>query len=90
MVTKSISLFGRELVRVERNRAGEFSYAFLDGGNDFVNSEKYLATSLENPVLMTVLALRARLYSQMQITHLGKDGKPIENSPYLTLLRQPN
>ena len=90
MVTKSISLFGRELVRVERNRAGEFSYSFLDGGNDFVNSEKYLATSLENPVLMTVLALRARLYSQMQITHLGKDGKPIENSPYLTLLRQPN
>jgi hypothetical protein len=90
MVTKSISLFGRELVRVERNRAGEFTYTFLDGGNDFVNSEKYLATSLENPVLMTVLALRSRLYSQMEIKHVDKNNKIIENSPYLTLLRQPN
>ena len=90
MVTKSISLFGRELVRVERNRDGAYSYTFLDGGNDFVNSEKYLATSLENPVLMTVLALRSRLYSQMEITHLNAQGKPIENSPYLKLLRQPN
>jgi hypothetical protein len=90
MVTKSISLFGRELVRVERNRAGEFTYTFLDGGNDFVNSEKYLVTSLENPVLMTVLALRSRLYSQMEIRHVDKNNKIIENSPYLTLLRQPN
>ena len=90
MVTKSISLFGRELVRVERNRAGEFTYTLLDGGNDFVNSEKYLATSLQNPVLMTVLALRSRLYSQMEIRHVDKDNKIIENSPYITLLRQPN
>jgi hypothetical protein len=90
MVTKSISLFGRELVRVERNRAGEFTYTLLDGGNDFVNSEKYLATSLQNPVLMTVLALRSRLYSQMEIRHVDKNNKIIENSPYLTLLRQPN
>lgn len=83
-------MFGRELVRVERNRAGEFTYTFLDGGNDFVNSEKYLATSLENPVLMTVLALRSRLYSQMEIRHVDKNNKIIENSPYLNLLRQPN
>lgn len=83
-------MFGCELVRVERNRAGEFSYTFLDGGNDFVNSEKYLATSLENPVLMTVLALRSRLYSQMEITHLDTKGNPIDNSPYLKLLKQPN
>lgn len=90
MVTKSISLFGRELVRVERNRSGQFSYTFLDGGNDFVNNDKYLLLSLENPVLMTVLALRARLYSQMKITHLDSRGKEIENSEVLKLLRQPN
>ena len=90
MVTKSISLFGRELVRVERNRAGEFSYTFLDGGNDFINGDKYLKTSLENPVLMTVCTIIARLYSQMRITHVDSNGKLIENSAVMKLLQQPN
>jgi hypothetical protein len=90
MVTKSISLFGRELVRVERNRAGEFSYTFLDGGNDFINGDKYLKTSLENPVLMTVCTIIARLYSQMRITHVDSNGKVIENSAVIKLLQQPN
>ena len=90
MVTKSISLFGRELVRVERNRAGEFSYTFLDGGNDFINGDKYLQMSLENPVLMTVCTVIARLYSQMRITHVDSNGKPIEKSEVIKLLQQPN
>jgi hypothetical protein len=90
MVTKSISLFGRELVRVERNRDGEFSYTFLDGGNDFINGDKYLKTSLENPVLMTVCTIIARLYSQMRISHVDSNGKVIENSAVIKLLQQPN
>jgi len=89
MVTKSISLFGRELIRVERNRAGQFSYSFLDG-NGFVNSDKYLDMSLNNPVLMTVILLRSRLYSQMKIKHIDSKGNEIKNSPYLKLLSQPN
>ena len=89
MVEKSISLFGREIIRVERNRQGEFSYSFLDG-NDFVNNEKYLELSLSNPVLNTIVSLRSSLYSQMRIKHLDKNGKEIENSPYLELLKNPN
>lgn len=90
MITKSISLFGRELFRVERNRAGQFSYTFLDGGNNFANAEKYLKESLNNPVLMTVVALRSRLYSQMEIKHINAKGEVIENSPVIALLNSPN
>jgi len=90
MVEKSIKLFGRTIFQVERNRAGEFSYQFLDGGNDFVNSDKYLAMSLDNPVLMTICAIRSALYSQMEIRHIDSNGKVIENSPYIKLLQQPN
>jgi hypothetical protein len=90
MVTKSISLFGRELFRVERNRAGEFSYSFIDGGTDFINSTKYLDMSLNNPVLMTICAIRSSLYSQMKIAHVDSKGNEIQNSPYLKLLKNPN
>lgn len=89
-VVKSVSFFGRELFRVERNRAGQFTYTFLDGGNDFVYNEKYLELSLKNPVLMTIIALRARLYSQMEIKHVNAKGQVIENSPYIKLLNSPN
>jgi hypothetical protein len=90
MVEKSFSLFGREIFRVERNRAGQFTYQFLDGGNDFINNDKYLAMSLNNPVLMTICAIRSALYSQMEIKHVDRNGKVIENSPYIKLLQQPN
>jgi len=90
MVVKSISLLGRELIRVERNRAGQFSYSFMDGGNTFAYSDKYLDMSLTNPVLMTIIALRARLYSQMEIKHVNSSGVVIENSPYVKLLSSPN
>ncbi len=89
MVTKSISLFGRELLRVERNRSGQFSYTFLDGSNSFVNNPQYLKYSLENPVLMTIISLRSRLYSQMEIKHYKNDVL-VQNSPYIALLNNPN
>jgi hypothetical protein len=89
MVEKSFSLFGRELFRVERNRLGEFSYSFLNG-EDFNHSTKYLEMSLSNPVLMTIISLRSKIYSQMRITHLDASGKEIQNSPCIKLLNQPN
>jgi len=89
-IVKSIlSRFGYQPI-VERNRAGVFTYMFLDGGNDFVNNEKYLELSLNNPVLMTIVALRSRLYSQMDIKHVNSKGVVIENSPYVKLLNSPN
>ena len=90
MIVKSFSLFGRELFRVERNRLGEFSYTILDGGNDFIQSERYLEMSLTNPVLMTICALRSKIYSQMKIKHINARGEVVENSPYTKILQQPN
>jgi hypothetical protein len=89
-VIKSVlSFFGRSPVSVERNRAGVFTYTFLDGSS-FTDNGKYLELSLCNPVLMTIIALRSRLYSQMEIKHVDSKGKVIENSPYVQLLNQPN
>jgi hypothetical protein len=82
------NLWGKS-VNVERNREGVFTYSFLEN-NGFVNSTKYLEASLTNPVLMAIIALRCKIYSQMKITHLDKSGNPIENSELLKLFRQPN
>lgn len=89
MVVKSVSLFGRELFRVERNRSGQFSYTFLDG-NTFVDNGKYLDMYLTNPVLSTIVNFGAQYYSQMRITHLDSQGNEVKNSPYIKLLNTPN
>jgi Phage portal protein len=81
-------LFGRN-INVERDRTGVFTYSFLEN-DGFVNSTKYLDLSLTNPVLMSIIALRCKIYSQMKITHLNSAGNPIENSEILRLLKQPN
>lgn len=90
MIQKSIRLFGREILRVERNRAGQFIYSFLDDNSGFTNSDKYLDLMLNNPVLLTIGLLRSRIYSQMQIKHVNSKGIEIENSPYIKLLNTPN
>ena len=89
MIIKSISLFGRELFRIERNRSGQFSYTFLDG-NSFIDDGKYLDMYLKNPVLSTIVNFGAQYYSQMRITHLDAQGKEVKNSPYVKLLHTPN
>ena len=90
MITKSISLFGVELFRVERDRNGQFSYTYLDNGNSYVDNGKYLDLYLTNPVLSTVVNFASQYYSQMKISHIGTDGSEIKNSPYLKLLNTPN
>jgi hypothetical protein len=82
------NLWGKNTI-VERNREGMFTYSFLEN-NGFTNSTKYLDYSLNNPILLAIISLRCKVYSQMKITHLDKSGKPIENSDVLKLLRQPN
>ena len=76
-------------VNVERDRNGTFTYSFLDQSG-FTNSDKYLELSLSNPVLLAIIALRSKIYSQMKISHLNSAGKPIENSEILKLFKQPN
>jgi hypothetical protein len=43
-----------------------------------------------HPHLNTVISRGAELFSMMEIKHCDKDGEPIENSPVLKFLRQPN
>jgi hypothetical protein len=83
------NLFGGKGFRVERNRLGEFSFEF-NTGPGFNNTGKYLDMSLENPVLMTIIGLRAQVYSQMEIRHVDSNNKDVVNSPYIKLLDQPN
>ncbi len=81
--------WGKSNVSVERDRNGTFTYSFLEQ-DGFANSTKYLELSLSNPVLLAIIALRAKIYSQMKITHLNSEGEPIENSEILKLFKQPN
>lgn len=83
------NFWGKSAVTVERDRNGTFTYSFLDQ-DGFTNSTKYLESSLSNPVLLAIIALRAKIYSQMKITHLNSEGEPIENSEILKLFKQPN
>lgn len=76
-------------VNVERDRNGVFTYSFLDQSG-FTNSDKYLELSLSNPVLLAIIALRSKIYSQMKISHIGANGNPIENSSIVKLFKQPN
>jgi hypothetical protein len=75
--------------RVERDRTGNIYYEF-GNTSGFQNGTKYLEYSLTNPVLLTIISLRCKVFSQMKITHLNAQGNPIENSPLLKLLKNPN
>lgn len=81
--------WGNKKTIVERDRNGNWTYNWLDQSG-FTNSEKYLEISLNNPVLLAIISLRAKIYSQMKITHFNSSDKPIENSPVLKLFKQPN
>lgn len=81
--------FWNKSISVERNRNGQFTYTFLENSG-FANSQKYLELSLSNPVLLAIIALRCKIYSQMKIIHLNASGKPIENSEIIKLFKQPN
>lgn len=74
---------------VERDRNGVFTYSFMRN-DGFSPNKNYLEWSLENPVLLAILALRCSVYSQMKIIHLDSSGKEVKNSPYIKLLKQPN
>ena len=73
----------------ERDRMGNVWYygSEIDG---LKKSKSYLNLSYENFVLMTICALRSKIYSQMKIQHFDSSGKEIVNSPYTKLLKQPN
>ena len=83
------NFWGNKQPIVERDRNGNWTYNWVDQSG-FTNSEKYLEISLNNPVLLAIISLRAKIYSQMKITHFNSSDKPIDNSPVLKLFKQPN
>lgn len=90
MIEKSFSLFGRQIFsKIERLRDGSV-WTTLLSGDDFTNNSNYLNYSLENTVLNAIVSLRAKMYSQMQISHVDANGKEVKNSQVLKLLKQPN
>lgn len=86
-----MSLFSRlsdKYLRVERDKLGGWSYWF--GGKAFGNRQDFLRWSQSNPVLMTVIALRCKLYSQMEITAVNaKTGEAVD-IPEMALINKPN
>jgi len=89
MITKSFRLFGRELFRFERDRSGNVFYEMLEN-KGFENSKDYLESSINNPILLTIISLRCKIYSQMRIRHVNEKGVDIKNSEVLKLLKTPN
>lgn len=77
-------------LEVTRNKDGAWSYMWRVSpfGNSYEG--KYLDLTLTNPVLFICCLTRAKLYSQMKITHLDSAGNEIKNSPYIKLLDKPN
>lgn len=82
------NIFGRRINHVERNVAGEW---WMTASEDlFSDRKKTLWYSLNNPVLCAVISTRSKLFSQMKITHLDKNGDEIEDSEVLKSLSNPN
>lgn len=73
---------------VERDRAG--NWFFSNDVSGFQENSNYLKIAIDNPIILAIISLRSRMYSQMKITHVNSNGKEIENSPYLKLLNKPN
>lgn len=83
------NLFGSKVKTVERDRVGNwwYSYGEVSGFNE---NKDYLKQAINNPVLLSIIALRSRVYSQMKIMHVNSKGEEIENSEYIKLLKKPN
>lgn len=84
-----LSSFLGRFMDVTRDRDGNWIYMPF-GVDGFANNKNYLHTSLHNPVLMAIIALRANIYSQMRIVHVKENGDPVKDSQYIKLLRKPN
>lgn len=79
------------------NREGKFSFT-RDVFQNFNTKilpidtgwERLLSVALNVPHLNVVLSEGAKMFTQMEIIHVNKDGEIIEDSPVMKLLRQPN
>lgn len=84
--------FGRrERLEVTRDKTGSWYYWMPSTAFNNVNQD-YLRWFITNPVLFSVVATRAKLYSQMKITAHKENGDEltINEVPHLKLISKPN
>lgn len=58
--------------------------------NSFARDKEKLAIVLSNPAVLKVVSLQCDLFSMGRVCVQSKDGKEIEDDPFLDLLRNPN
>lgn len=73
--------------------AYQFGYDIIHAATQFgsygKDSEK-LAMVLSNPAVLKVFALQCDLFSMGRVYVCDKEGKEIENDPFITLVKEPN
>lgn len=82
------NIFGKKINDIEKDVNGNYWLMHNEGA--FTNNQELFWYSLNNPVLATVIASRAKLFSQMKIAHIDANGEEIKNSQYTKALSNPN
>lgn len=82
------NIFGKKINDIEKDVNG--NYWLMHNPSAFGNNQKLFWYSINNPVLATVIASRSKLFSQMKITHVDKNGEEIKDSVYVKALSNPN
>jgi len=75
------------------NSLYQFGYNVLNTATQFntlSNEEKKLAAVLSNPAALKVFALQCDLFSMGKLYVYDKNEKPIENDPFLSMIKRPN
>jgi hypothetical protein len=80
------NFFGLTKINAVRDRTGGWSFWLNDS---FGAGKENLQWSLCHPVLLTIIALRAKLYSQMRISAVNAKGEEVP-IPELELIANPN
>lgn len=77
---------------IEHTKQGDWWFYMNELTADQTMSQSYLWYALNNPILFTVLSTRARLFSQMQISHYDKNNNliPSNKSLIIKALNKPN
>ena len=75
--------------KATRRNDGTWSY-FIDPVTQFRSTGDHLNLSLTNIALFTAFDMRTTMFSRARVFVEGKDGKEIEDDPFLKLLQNPN
>lgn len=91
----SFSSISNALTSLLRRKSGAYRYVVdvINGSTSFKNlarEQEKLATVLANPAVLKVFSLQCDLFSMGEVCIEDMKGKPIEEDPFLNLLKKPN